>query len=252
MTAEEESTRRNGHFSPDVQTAVVIPTYNEVENLSAMCAAVLELEVTRAGIIIVDDNSPDGTGQAADSLATDNRGRMIVLHRAGKLGLGTAYVEGFSTALETGIEYIVQMDCDFSHPPSLVPILLKRLATADVVVASRYCEGGGVDPNWEAHRVLLSRYANVGIREILGLHIQDATSGFKAYRRAALEAIDVKSLELTGFGFQAEVAYRMQEAGLSVVEHPYTFMERTAGKSKMSPEIALEALWRLTKLRLGL
>ena len=251
MTAEG-STRRNGFFAPDVQTAVVIPTYNEVENLSAMCTTILELDVPNLGVIIVDDNSPDGTGQAADSLATDNRGRMIVLHRAGKLGLGTAYVEGFSTALETGIEYIVQMDCDFSHPPSLVPILLRKLATADVVVASRYCEGGGVDPNWEAHRALLSRYANVGIRKTLGLEVQDPTSGFKAYRRTALEAIDLNSLELTGFGFQAEVAYRMQEAGRSVVEHPYTFMERTAGKSKMSPEIALEALWRLTKLRLGL
>ena len=252
MTAEVESTQRNGHFAPDVQTAVVIPTYNEAENLPAMCAAVLELEVPRAGIIIVDDNSPDGTGQAADSFATDNDGQMVVLHRAGKLGLGTAYVEGFSTALEWGVSYIVQMDCDFSHPPSLVPILLRKLATADVVVASRYCEGGSVDPNWEGHRVLLSRYANVGIRTTLGLEVQDPTSGFKAYRRTALEAIDLNSLELTGFGFQAEVAYRMQQAGLRIAEQPYTFMERTAGKSKMSAEIALEALWRLTKLRLGL
>ncbi len=253
MTAEEEgSTRRNGRFAPDVLTAIVIPTYNEVENLPAMCAAVLELEVPKPGIIIVDDNSPDGTGQVADGLAADSDGRMIVLHRAGKLGLGTAFVEGFSTALESGISYIVQMDCDFSHPPSLVPILLKRLATADVAVASRYCEGGGVDPNWQEHRALLSRYANVGIRAIMGIDAQDPTSGFKAYRRTALEAIDLDSLELTGFGFQAEVAYRMQGAGLHVVEQPYTFMERTAGKSKMSPEIAIEALWRLTKLRLGL
>ena len=253
MTAEEEgSTRRNGRVAPDVQTAIVIPTYNEVENLSAMCVALLELEVPTPGLIIVDDNSPDGTGQVADGLATDNDGQMIVLHRAGKLGLGTAYIEGFNAALKTGISHVVQMDCDFSHPPSLVPVMLKRLDAADVVVASRYCEGGGVDPNWQEHRTLLSRYANLGIRAILGLRVQDATSGFKAYRRTALEAIDLDSLELTGFGFQAEVAYRTQGAGLQVVEQPYTFMERTAGKSKMSPEIALEALWRLTKLRLGL
>ena len=253
MTADEEgSTRRNGRFAPDVQTAIVIPTYNEVENLSAMCVALLELEVPTPGLIIVDDNSPDGTGQVADGLATDNDGQMIVLHRAGKLGLGTAYIEGFNAALKTGISHVVQMDCDFSHPPSLVPVMLKRLDAADVVVASRYCEGGGVDPNWQEHRALLSRYANLGIRVIMGIDTQDPTSGFKAYRRTALEAIDLDSLELTGFGFQAEVAYRTQGAGLHVVEQPYTFMERTAGKSKMSPEIAIEALWRLTKLRLGL
>ena len=253
MTAEEEgSTRRNGHFAADVQTAVVIPTYNEAENLRTMCVALLELDVPKPGIIIVDDNSPDGTGRVADGLATDSDGQMVVLHRAGKLGLGTAYIEGFNAALNTGISHVVQMDCDFSHPPSLVPVMLKRLNAADVVVASRYCEGGGVDPNWQEHRAMLSRYANLGIRAIMGIDVQDPTSGFKAYRRTALEAIDLDSLELTGFGFQAEVAYRTQGAGLHVVEQPYTFMERTAGKSKMSPEIALEALWRLTKLRLGL
>ena len=247
-----QSTRRNGDFAPSVQTAIVIPTYNELENLATLCSELLNLDVPTPGIIIVDDNSPDGTGQAADRLASDNAGRLIVLHRAGKLGLGTAYVEGFSTGLTTGAEYVVQMDCDFSHPPSLVPTLLQRLADADVVVASRYCEGGGVDPNWEAQRAMLSRYANLGIKSLLSLHVQDATSGFKAYRRSALQAIDLNALELTGFGFQAEVAYRMQQAGLRIMEQPYTFMERTAGKSKMSPEIAAEALWRLTKLRLGL
>ena len=251
MTADQ-MTRRNGEFTADVQTAVVIPTYNEVENLPQMCARLLELEVPTLGIIIVDDNSPDGTGEAADNLASASDGRIIVLHRAGKLGLGTAYVEGFRTALGTSVEHVVQMDCDFSHPPSLVPTLLQRLAVADVVVASRYCEGGGVDPGWEASRALLSRYANLGIKSLLGLHVQDATSGFKAYRRSSLEAIDLNALELTGFGFQAEVAYRMQQAGLRIIEQPYTFMERTAGQSKMSPEIAVEALWRLTKLRLGL
>lgn len=249
MTAERP-TRQAGEFAPSVQTAIVIPTYNEVENLPTMCAELLKLEVPTPGIIIVDDNSPDGTGEVADSLAASNDGQIIVLHRAGKLGLGTAFVEGFSTALESGISSIVQMDCDFSHPPALVPTLLRRLADADVVVASRYCEGGAVDPSWPEHRVLLSRYANLGIRAILGLQVQDATSGFKAYRRDALEAIDLQALELTGFGFQAEVAYRMQEAGLSIMEQPYTFMERTAGKSKMSAQIAAEALWRLTKLRL--
>ena len=243
--------RRNGDLSRQVETAVVIPTYDEAENLRAMYEALLELGIPNLGIVIVDDGSPDGTGEIADDIAESDSGRMSVIHRAGKLGLGTAYVEGFRYALRTNARYVVQMDCDFSHPPALVPVLLGCLESADVAVGSRYCEGGGVDPGWSTERAMLSRYANYGIRALLGLRVHDATSGYKAYRRAALEGIDLDALELTGFGFQAEVAFRMQRAGMDVVEQPYTFMERTAGSSKMSAGIALEAAWRLTKLRLG-
>ena len=242
--------RRNGDLSRQVETAVVIPTYDEVENLGAMYEALLELEIPNVGIVIVDDGSPDGTGEIADDIAESESGRMSVIHRAGKLGLGTAYVEGFRYALQTNARYVVQMDCDFSHPPALVPVLLQCLESADVAVGSRYCEGGGVDPGWSTERAMLSRYANYGIRALLGLRVHDATSGYKAYRRTALEGIDLDALELTGFGFQAEVAFRMQRAGMDVVEQPYTFMERTAGSSKMSAGIAIEAAWRLTKLRL--
>lgn len=243
--------RRNGNLSRHVETAIVIPTYNEAENLGAMCEALLALDIPHAGIVIVDDGSPDGTGEIADGIAESEPGRISVIHRAGKLGLGTAYVEGFRYSLQTDAQIIVQMDCDFSHPPALVPELLRCLGSADVAVGSRYCKGGGVDPGWSTGRAMLSRYANHGIRSVLGLQVRDATSGFKAYRRVALEAIDLDSLELTGFGFQAEVAFRMQQAALTVVEQPYIFMERTAGMSKMTLGIAMEAAWRLTRLRLG-
>lgn len=242
---------RKGDLSRRVETAVVIPTFNEGENLASMCETLPDLDVPNVGIIVVDDGSPDGTGEIADEIADSHPGRMAVIHRSGKLGLGTAYMEGFRYALQTDTRNIVQMDCDFSHPPALVPELIRCLERADVVVGSRYCEGGGSDPDWSTWRAMLSRYANFGIRSMLGLQVRDATSGFKAYRRVALESIDLDALELTGFGFQAEVAFRMQRAGLDVMEQPYTFMERAAGSSKMSLGIAVEAAWRLTKLRLG-
>ena len=245
------ATRTVGEFAASVETAVVIPTYNEAANLPAMCEDLFAQDILEPGIVVVDDASPDGTGDIASELATRHSGRFMVLHRAGKLGLGTAYVEGFSSALGTDARQIVQMDCDFSHPPATVPLMLQRLINADVAVGSRYSGDGGVDPGWSRRRMMLSRGANAGIRRVLGLTVHDPTSGFKAYRRAALEAIDLNTLELAGFGFQAEVAYRMQQAGLRIVEQPYVFMERTAGKSKMSAGIAVEALWRLTKMRVG-
>ena len=176
--------------------------------------------------------------------------RLVVAHRVGKLGLGTAYVAGFKLALDSEASYVVQMDCDLSHPPSELPKMINALQTSDVVVGTRYSDGGDVDPNWERSRVLLSKFANLGIRTILGLKVHDATGGFKGYRRRALETIGLDRLKITGFGFQAEMAYRTQRSGLTVAEHPYTFMERVAGESKMSLKIAIEALWRLTLLRL--
>ena len=241
--------RMIGKFDPDITVVIVIPTFNEAENIRTVVNQLFDLDVEKLGILFVDDSSPDSTGDIADGLAAEYHGRILVAHRAGKLGLGTAYIAGFEIALETNANYIVQMDCDLSHPPSEVPRMLGALANFDVTVGTRYSHGGNVDPNWKLSRVLLSRCANFGIRAILGLRVHDATGGFKAYRREALEAIQTDSLTITGFGFQAEVAYQMERCGLSVCEHPYTFMERTVGKSKMSLKIALEAFWRLTLLR---
>lgn len=240
----------NGTFGRDVSVVVVIPTFNEAENIRVIVEQLLTLDVPMLGVLFVDDSSPDGTGDIADGLTHEFPGRIVVAHRQGKLGLGTAYVAGFKIALESGAPYIVQMDCDLSHPPAEVPRMIAALQQSDVVIGTRYSDGGDVDPNWKMSRVLLSKWANMGIRVILGLKVHDATGGFKAYRRQALAAIDVDRLTITGFGFQAEVAYRTQRQGLKVTEHPYTFMERTAGKSKMSMQIALEAFWRLTLLRL--
>jgi len=249
--ADANPIRQVGEFDRAVNVAVVIPTYNEAENIASITQQLLDLpDKHHPGILFVDDASPDGTGDIADRLAHELPGRIIVAHRTGKLGLGTAYVAGFKLALETNVANIVQMDCDMSHPIAEVPDMLSRLAHADVVVGTRYSDGGAVDPNWSRHRVLLSKWANFGIRFILGLKIHDATGGFKAYRRPALKAINLDALKITGFGFQAEVAYQTQRRGLSIAEHPYTFLERTAGKSKMSLKIAFEALWRLTLLRI--
>ena len=241
--------RVQGMFDGDVAIVTVIPTFNESENIRNIVDQLLNLECPKLGVLFVDDSSHDGTGDIADALTEERAGRVVVVHRAGKLGLGTAYVDGFKTALDSAAPYIVQMDCDLSHPPQEVPRMIEALRDSDVVIGTRYSDGGDVDPNWKMSRVLLSKWANFGIRMILGLKVHDATGGFKAYRRQALEAIDLDRLTITGFGFQAEVAYRTQRSGLRVGEHPYTFMERTAGKSKMSLQIAIEAFWRLTLLR---
>jgi dolichol-phosphate mannosyltransferase len=242
--------RMMGGFDADVAVAVVIPTFNEAQNIRRTFEQLMSLDVAKLGILFVDDSSPDGTGEIADDIAAESPGRIIVAHRTGKLGLGTAYIAGFKIALGTSVDHIVQMDCDLSHPPSEVPLMIRALEHSDVAVGTRYSHGGNVDPNWKMRRVLLSKWANYGIRTILGLKVHDATGGFKAYRRAALEAIDLDGLTISGFGFQAEVAYQIQRRRLSVCEHPYTFMERTAGSSKMSVQIAFEALWRLTLLRI--
>ncbi len=239
-----------GGFDRDVVVAVVIPTFNERDNIGNIVQQLLALNVPKLGALFIDDSSPDGTGEIADDLATQHPGRIMVAHRSGKLGLGTAYIAGFKIALDQNVQRVVQMDCDLSHPPVEVPAMLEALVDSDVVVGTRYSNGGDVDPNWKMSRVLLSKLANFGIRTILGLKVHDATGGFKAYRSDALRAIDLERLTITGFGFQAEVAYRVQQCRLRVSEHPYIFMERTAGKSKMSLQIAIEAFWRLTLLRL--
>ena len=240
----------NDSSPSSLKVAIVVPTYNESETLPILIEKILEQNIDGIGFVVVDDGSPDGTGDIADRLADEFNGVFIVLHRDGKQGLGTAYMAGFQLALDAGADQIIEMDADLSHPPEVLTGLIGELDSADVAVASRYVSGGGVDPEWSWGRRQISYWGNVGIRTILGLKVKDATAGFKGFRRKTLESIGIDRLTLTGFGFQAEVAYRCQQAGMNVVEHPYIFMERTAGKSKMSFGIVVEALFALSWLRI--
>lgn len=229
---------------------IVVPTYNEAANLPELAERLLALDLPDARIIVVDDSSPDGTAQVARGLAERFGGRVELIERQGKQGLGTAYTDGFARALEDGADYVVQMDADLSHVPEQVPAMLRALHEAHVVVGSRYVSGGGVDESWNASRRLLSYLANFGIRALAGLKVKDATSGFKAYRAGALSRLDPAEFRCRGFGFQSEVAHACQRLGLNVVEHPIVFVDRAEGKSKMSLWIAWEAFWRLLPLRL--
>jgi dolichol-phosphate mannosyltransferase len=228
---------------------IVVPTYNERENVAEVVDRFLAA-APEAEILFVDDNSPDGTGEVLDGLARANP-RVHVLHRAGKLGLGTAYLDGFRWGLARGFEYLLEMDADFSHDPKYLPDLLELAeAGADVVVGSRYVEGGGTE-NWGAGRKLISRGGSLYARTILGVKIRDLTSGFICWRRTALEAIDLESIRSNGYSFQIEMKYRALRAGLRVVETPIVFVDRRVGQSKMSRAIFLEALGMVWKLRLG-
>jgi dolichol-phosphate mannosyltransferase len=224
-----------------MSACVVIPTYEEAENLAALVAAVrAALDCT---IGIVDDGSPDGSGEIADALAD------WVIHRERKQGLASAYVAGFRRALAEGVEYVLEMDADFSHDPADLPRLLDAArAGADVVLGSRYVEGGGVE-GMPLHRRLLSRGGSAYARAVLGCPLRDLTGGFKCFRADALRAIDLDAIAATGFAFQVEATYRAVRAGLLVEEVPIVFHERRAGHSKLSAGIAAEALWRIPALR---
>ena len=229
--------------------AVVVPTYNEAENLPVLVRRLFALDIPNTRLIVVDDGSPDGTGEVADRLSRQLSGRMELIQRGRKLGLGTAYVAGFSRALAEGADYVFQMDADLSHPPEYLPDFLERLSEADVVVGSRYMCGGGVDETWGVMRRLLSLCGNLGIRMITGLRVKDATSGFKAFRGTVLRSLDLAQFHCKGFGFQTEVAHACQIKGYQVVEHPIVFASRANGSSKMSLAIVIEALWHLLPLR---
>jgi dolichol-phosphate mannosyltransferase len=233
----------------DPLAAAVVPTYNEAENLPELAERFFGLGIPNARLIVVDDNSPDGTAEVAEKLSERFDGRLELIRRPGKQGLGTAYVDGFSRALSQGADYVLQMDADLSHGPEYIPAFLGTLKEADVVVGSRYTVGGGVDESWSLKRRLLSYLANWGIRAVGGLKVKDVTSGFKGYRGGALRSLDLTQFRCKGFGFQAEVAHACQRLGLTVVEHPIVFADRTQGRSKMSLSIAFEALWRLLLLR---
>lgn len=229
---------------------VVIPTYNEADNLPKMTEALFALPLDGLNMIVVDDNSPDGTGPVADALAEKHNGRFTVIHREGKQGLGTAYAQGFQVALDQGADVIVQMDADFSHSPDYVPQLVEKLADYDVVVGSRYVDGGSVDDNWSWWRYALSWGANqMYSRVILGIQAQDATAGFKAFRRAVLETIHLDEVISNGYVFQVEIAYLCQRMGFKVLELPIYFEDRRIGQSKMDVPVKVEAVWRVWQIR---
>ncbi len=235
----------------DAATWVIIPTYNEAVNLERIVAASsAELDRVAADgyrILIVDDDSPDGTGRIADSLASRSD-RVQVLHRAHKAGLGAAYLAGFQHALDAGAARVIEMDADFSHDPRYLPALVAASAGADLVLGSRYVAGGGVR-DWSPLRKLVSRGGGMYARAVLGVRVHDLTGGFKCIRREVLEAIDLPSIRAQGYVFQIEVTYRAVLAGFSVREIPIVFADRVAGKSKMSTRIALEAVWRVPRLK---
>ncbi|MEV0393886.1 polyprenol monophosphomannose synthase [Polymorphospora rubra] len=222
---------------------VVIPTYNEADNVGVITSRVRRA-VPSVDILIADDNSPDGTGDVADALAADDP-RVHVLHRPGKQGLGAAYVAGFAVARERGYDAVVEMDADGSHAPEELPRLLDAARGADVVIGSRWVRGGKV-VNWPWHRQLLSRGGNLYTRLALGMPVHDATGGYRVYRLPALEKIDFESVASQGYSFQVELSRRVHRAGLRIVEVPITFAERERGASKMSSVIVGEALWRVT------
>ncbi len=227
---------------------VVIPTYNERDNISRLIPEILS-QASGIQILVVDDNSPDGTGREVDALAAEDP-RIHVLHRSGKLGLGTAYREGFRYALEQGADYVVEMDADFSHDPTVLPRLFSRMKDLDVVIGSRYLNGVSV-VNWPIRRLMLSYCASVYTRIITGLELHDCTSGFKCFRRKVLEAIDLDSVRSDGYSFQIEMNFRCRELGFRLGEEPIIFIDRHAGTSKMSKRIVREAIVMVWKLKIG-
>lgn len=231
-----------------LKTMVVVPTYNEKDNLKRLIQTILSQDESLQ-IIIVDDNSPDGTGILADNLASQND-RIHVLHRGEKLGLGSAYRDGFRYAIAKGADYIIEMDADFSHDPVNIPSFLDKINEFDLVIGSRYLNGVSV-VNWPIRRLILSYAANVYTRLITGLHISDCTSGFKCFRRNVIEAINLDTIKSDGYSFQIEMKYRCIEKGFSAVEIPIIFIDRHSGSSKMSKRIVREAITMVWKLRLS-
>jgi len=231
-----------------MRALVIIPTYNERENIQSLVQAVLAQD-ERIDVLVVDDGSPDSTGQIADAMAAES-GRVHVIHRAGKLGLGTAYVAGFQYALAHRYDRVLEMDADYSHRPEDLPRLIAASEQADVVVGSRNVPGGRAE-DWSPLRHFVSKGGSLYARLLLGIPIKDCTSGFKCFHRAAIELLDLPALRSNGYAFQVEVNHACAQAGLRFAEVPIVFPDRTRGQSKMSWRIAVEAAWLVLRLRLG-
>jgi dolichol-phosphate mannosyltransferase len=232
-----------------VKAVVCLPTYNERENLERMARALGEVLPDGGRVLVVDDNSPDGTGGLADRLASELP-FVDVLHRERKEGLGPAYLAGFRRALADGADLVLEMDCDFSHAPQDVPRLIAAAGAADLVLGSRYVEGGGVEGDWSVARRIVSRGGSLYASTILGVRVRDLTGGFKCFHRRVLETIDLDRVHSRGYAFQIELTYRALRAGFEVAEVPIRFVDREAGDSKMSRAIVLEAMWKVPLLRL--
>ncbi len=224
---------------------VVVPTYNERENLPLLAKKIFALKIPDLHLMIVDDNSPDGTGRIADELR--NKHPVTVIHRSEKSGLGKAYVQGFQS-LPPEAEIVVQMDADLSHDPAVIPEMISKITACDVVLGSRYIPGGKTE-NWDFFRKMISRFGNFYARTILGLPYRDLTGGFKCFRREVLEKIDLPSLSSVGYNFQIETTYAAHKKGFKICEIPITFTERKTGKSKFNLAITLEAFWKVLMLR---
>jgi dolichol-phosphate mannosyltransferase len=235
-----------------IAVTVVVPTYNEAANLPVLAEALFSLPLSGLRVLVADDNSPDGTGKVADLLAEQyGAGRLSVVHRPGKEGLGRAYVDGMQRAMADGAQFVIQMDSDLSHPPGGVPQMLGTLLStgADIVIGSRYVAGASLAQEWSWHRRALSHWANVYVQMLLRMQIRDVTAGFKIWRSSALETIDLASITSNGYSFQVEMNYRAIKRGLKIVEIPIHFADRTAGESKMSLGVQLESALMPLRLR---
>ena len=228
-----------------MKITIVVPTYNEAENLPKIVSALFALPLPDLSVLVVDDNSPDGTGKIAEDLGRESGGRVQVLHRAGKLGLGTAYIQGFKLALENGAEAVGQMDADFSHPPAKIVELAEVLASCDMALGSRYVEGGKLDENWPVWRKWLSGFGNLYARTILNMKLRDVTGGFRLWKRETLMAMPLERIRSNGYIFQVEMAYLASKLGFKIKEVPIYFAERKLGKSKMNLSIQIEAALRV-------
>lgn len=224
---------------------VVIPTYNEAENLPRMTQVLFDLPVEDLRLLVIDDGSPDGTGEIADRLAAEHPEKFQVIHREGKLGLGTAYLTGFRWALDHGAGVIIQMDADFSHDPEVIPELISALEKSDVAIGSRYVEGGALDERWPFWRQGLSAFGNIYARTILGMAVKDLTGGYRAWSRETLSAIPLDRVKSEGYAFQVEMIYLAHLLGFEIQEVPIYFSERVEGESKMSLTIQAEAALRV-------
>ena len=229
-----------------MKTLIIIPTYNEIDNLTPLLKEIFSY-APETDILIVDDNSPDGTGDLADEIHQQNA-QVQVLHRPGKLGLGTAYIEGFKHAIEHAYDVAFEMDAHFSHDPRYLPDFLKAIENADLVIGSRYIPGGDT-PNWTMLRRLISGGGNIFARFMLGIPVHDCTAGYRCYRRKVLESIDLDTIQSQGYAFQIELVYRVMQHGFKIVETPIVFKDRRVGKSKMSRKIVIEGFTYVFKAR---